>query len=98
MPAGWNTLRRGPPHTPHSVSEGSLNRWYTSTWVPQERQAYSYVGMEPIIGVALGRSPEPGTEVERPRGRPQRAPAVRPRLAPGPLGYTPLTRRGGSAP
>ena len=45
MPAGWNTLRNGPPHTPHSVKGSSMNRWNTSTWIPHDWQAYSYVGM-----------------------------------------------------
>src|SRR5438034_4057633 len=57
MPAGWNTFRSCPSQTPHSVSGGSLECWKTSTWVPHERQTYSYVGMLSIIG-AVRSGPE----------------------------------------
>jgi hypothetical protein len=45
MPAGWNTLRSDPPHVAHSRSGASEKRWKTSMCVPQDWQAYSYVGM-----------------------------------------------------
>jgi hypothetical protein len=41
MPAGWKTLRSGPPHTPHVVNGSSETRWNTSTCWPHFVHAYS---------------------------------------------------------
>lgn len=48
MPAGWNTFRSGPPHTPHVVSASSVIRWKTSTCCPHDVHSYSYVGMDKV--------------------------------------------------